>query len=139
MPGSVPHAEQPLDIIFSISKHNTRKSWNADKNVEWMWGLINKKRFKLQDIFLDVSLLSDACFGRTWFHQWWKTDFVTRWALRYSFAPSFHGSHGWAGMASWCMTCSLQGNENDYLTIDRIIICYTVTKIVLKMFIISLY
>lgn len=52
---------------------------------------------------------------------------------------SFHGSHGWTGMASSCMTFSLQGNENDHLTIGRIIICYTVTKTVLKMFIISLY
>lgn len=40
--------------------------------------VLNKNRFKLQDIVLGVSLLSDACSGETWFHQWltqiWSQD-----------------------------------------------------------------
>lgn len=40
--------------------------------------VLNKNRFKLQDIFLGVSLLSDACSGETWFHPWLNTDLVTR-------------------------------------------------------------
>lgn len=78
-------------ISFSINKHNTRRrSWNADKNTEWMWvrTVMNKQRFKRQDTCLEVSLLSDACLGGTWFHQWSNTDLVTRRALGSPSAPS---------------------------------------------------
>lgn len=77
-------------ISFSINKHNTRRrSWNADKNTEWMWvrTVMNKQRFKRQDTCLDVSLLSDACLGGTWVHQRSNTDLVTRRAPGSPLAP----------------------------------------------------
>lgn len=82
--------------ISSISKHNTsRRSWNADKNTKWIWELLWISRgSNCQDIFSDVSLLSDACFGGTWSLQQLNTALVTRWALGSSSAPSLHGSYG---------------------------------------------
>jgi hypothetical protein len=35
-----------------------------------------KQKFKLKDVFLDISLLSDLCLGGGWSLKWSNTDLV---------------------------------------------------------------